>query len=166
MNAFAVPSDVAADPFRADIPTDNISPDAEPEELVAWGLKRFAGQQIGLTTAFGMEGCALIDMVARAGGELEVTYLDTHFFFDETHRLREKLEARYPRLRFVNRGTEYTAEQQTADHGDRLWERNPDQCCYIRKVLPMKRVMAEKGVWFTALRRSQSPTRANLQIIE
>ena len=40
-----------------------------PEEVVAWTLRRFAGRNVVLTTSFGMEGCALIDMVARHGAE-------------------------------------------------------------------------------------------------
>ena len=59
-----------------------------------------------------MEGCALIDMVARHGVPIPVIYLDTMFFFPETYALRDRMVARYPHLRFENRGTTLTPEAQ------------------------------------------------------
>ncbi len=135
------------------------------EELVAWALARFAKQRIIITTQFGMEGCALLDMCARQGKPVRVVYLDTMFFFPETYQLRDRLAARYPNLHFVNGGTTITPQQQSAAHGPDLWTRDPDLCCRLRKVEPMRKVMAEADVWLTALRRSQSATRANLEVV-
>ncbi|MEM1165078.1 MAG: phosphoadenylyl-sulfate reductase [Planctomycetota bacterium] len=161
------PAEVAGgDPMHSSAPLAGMSPDAAAPVLTEWAVNRFAGQRMVITTAFGMEGCALIDMVARAGAAMEIIYLDTHFFFEETHRLREKLAERYPKLHFVNRGTSLTPEQQEAQHGEALWRDNPDLCCHLRKVEPMRQAMMGVDVWFTGLRRSQSPTRANLQVLE
>ena len=55
----------------------SVREDSSPAELVAWTLQRFAGQRMIMTTSFGMEGCALIDMYAKQGGRLTVVYLDT-----------------------------------------------------------------------------------------
>ena len=68
-----------------DIDTD-IGEDSPPERVVGWLLHRFAGRRVVVTTGFGMEGCALIDMIARQGGALPVLYLDTGFLFPETLR--------------------------------------------------------------------------------
>jgi phosphoadenosine phosphosulfate reductase len=137
-----------------------------PDELIAWSFERFAGRRMAITTAFGMEGCALIDMFARHGKPLTVIYLDTMFFFPETLRLRDRLVARYPHVRFVNRGTTMTPEEQAAIHGDDLWKRQPDLCCKIRKVDPMRTALADVDVWVTGIQRSQSSTRANIRVIE
>jgi phosphoadenosine phosphosulfate reductase len=147
-------------------PHEPITPDSPTHRLIAWALARFAHQRMVISTSFGMEGCALIDMFAAHRVPLTVVYLDTMFFFPETYALRDRMIGRYPHLKFVNRGTTLTPQEQADLHGDRLWERDPDLCCKIRKVEPMGEVMREVDVWVTGLRRSQSATRANLQIFE
>ncbi len=140
--------------------------DSEPEVLVAWSLDRFVDRRMVITTSYGMEGCALIDMYAAHGRPLTVFYLDTGFFFPETYALRDRLIERYPHLSFVNRGTALTPHEQELAHGSALWQRDPDLCCKLRKVDPMHKAMADVDVWVTGLRRSQSPARANLRVVE
>jgi len=139
---------------------------APPARLVAWALDRFDPARTIVTTSFGMEGCALIDMIARTGRSCEITYLDTHFFFPETHELCERLAARYPRLVFVNRGTPVTPAEQAEVHGPRLWERDPDACCRLRKVAPLRRTLAGADVWISAVRRDQSLARHGVRVAE
>lgn len=140
--------------------------DSPSEQLIAWSLENFAERKMLITTSFGMEGCALIDMFAKTQKPLTIAYLDTMFFFKETHELRERMEQRYPHLTFVNRGTALTPEQQETIYGPELWKRDPDQCCKIRKVDPMIEVMKDVEVWLTGLRRDQSPARANMRVLE
>ena len=139
---------------------------ATPAQLVAWALERFGTSRLVVTTAFGMEGCALLDMIAAHRQAVTVVYLDTHFFFPETHRLRERLAARYPHLVFENRGTALTPDEQAARYGAELWRRDPDHCCALRKVGPMRQALRGAELWMTALMRSQSPTRAALRPVE
>jgi phosphoadenosine phosphosulfate reductase len=148
----------------ADRADDAVGEDSPPERIVAWSLERFAGRRLVLTTSFGMEGCALVDMYAAHGRPLEVAYLDTGFFFPETYRLRDRLAARYPHLAFVNRGTALTPEEQAARYGPELWRRDPDLCCRLRKVDPMRAALAGADVWVTSLMRSQSGTRAGVPV--
>lgn len=143
-----------------------IREDSPTEELISWSLERFSRQRLVLTTSFGMEGCALIDMAARHGKPIEIIYLDTHFFFPETHELRERMAERYPHLKFVNRGTSLTPEEQEALHGPELWKRDPDACCKLRKVMPMREALRDVDIWVTALRRGQSEHRAGIRVIE
>ena len=137
-----------------------------PEEIVSWTLRRFAGRRIVLTTSFGMEGCALIDMVARRQVSLPVIYLDTMFLFPETYALRDRMAARYPGLRFETRGTTLTPEAQARQHGPELWRRHPDRCCALRKVEPMRQALAGVDVWLTGLMRSQGGERAGLRELQ
>ena len=147
-------------------PTAVVGEESSPEAIVAWALDRFAGRELVLTTSFGMEGCALIDMVARQGGAVPVVYLDTMFLFPETYRLRDRMVERYPRLRFENRGTTLTPEAQAAEHGPELWRRDPDACCGLRKVAPMRRALAGVDVWMSAITRSQTAERAARRVME
>ncbi|MFO0830042.1 MAG: phosphoadenylyl-sulfate reductase [Phycisphaerales bacterium] len=133
-----------------------------PREIVAWALRRFADRRLVITTGFGMEGCALIDMIATERMPIEISYLDTHFLFPETLALRDRLVERYPHLRFVNRGTPLTPEEQARDHGPELWRRDPDACCRIRKIEPMRSLMHGADAWMTAVRREQSAARSAL----
>lgn len=146
--------------------SEAITEDTPTERVIAWSLQRFAEHRMTMTTSFGMEGCALIDMYAQHQVPLTVCYLDTMFFFPETYELRDRMVERYPNIKFVNRGTAMTPEEQAKRYGDELWKREPDMCCKIRKVDPMYEVMADVDVWITGLRRSQSLTRANLRLIE
>jgi len=143
-----------------------ISEQSEPREIVAWTLERFANQRMIMTTSFGMEGCALIDMYARCGRPLTIIYVDTGFFFPETYALRDRMIERYPGMTFVSAGTRLTPAQQAEQYGEALWKSNPDLCCELRKVRPMAEVMRNVDVWITGLRRSQSPTRANLRVVD
>jgi phosphoadenosine phosphosulfate reductase len=143
-----------------------ICEDSPTERIIPWTLERFANQRMVMSTSFGMEGCALIDMYAKHGMPLTVAYLDTMFFFPETLELRDRMIERYPNLTFINRGTTLTPEEQAEKYGDELWKHNPDLCCKLRKVDPMVALMADVDVWITGLRRSQSPARANIRVIE
>lgn len=135
-------------------------------ELVAWALEHFDRDKIVLSSGFGMEGCALIDMASRHCDKLAVHYLDTGFFFPETYQLIDELKERYPHLNFVDSGTRLTPEQQEARYGSRLWERDPDICCLLRKVLPMRELLKDAEVWITGVRSKQSAQRRSLQTIE
>lgn len=143
-----------------------IGEDSPTDQIIAWSIDRFAHLQTVITTSFGMEGCALIDMYAAHRVPLTVVYLDTMFFFEETYALRDRMVDRYPHLHFVNRGTNLTPREQEQQHGKELWKTNPDLCCKIRKVDPMRDAVADVDVWITGLRRSQAASRANIATVE
>lgn len=143
-----------------------IADQSTPEEIVAWTLRRFAGRNLVVSTSFGMEGCALIDMVARHGVAAPIIYLDTMFLFPATYALRDRMVARYPHLRFENRGTTLTAEAQAERFGPELWRREPDRCCALRKVEPMRQALAGVEVWITGLMRSQGGERTAIRELQ
>lgn len=147
-----------------------ISENSSPQDLVEWGLKKFADRKLVITSSFGMEGCALIDMCDKAIAAngldpITVAYIDTAFFFPETHQLRKKLTERYQSLNFVAWETDVSVKQQAQSYGPELWKNNPNLCCHIRKVVPMKQNVVNFDVWVTALRRSQTKSRANTEVI-
>jgi len=151
--------EIYADDFR-------FGPTTKTDDFIRWSVERFKGWRTGFTTSFGMEGCALIDMYARRGASLEITYFDTMFFFPETHELIDRMRERYPKLSFVNRGTRLTPEQQAKQYGPELWKSDPDLCCKLRKVEPLRDLMQRTDIWISAIRRSQSQTRARVEMVE
>lgn len=139
-------------------------------ELVAWGLEQFADQAMVLTSSFGMEGCALMDMCSKAIAEkdlkpLTIACIDTGFFFPETKQLRKKLIEKYTNLDFVTWETPVSIQEQAETYGQELWKNNPNMCCHIRKVLPMRENVSKYQVWITALRRSQTKQRAETPVM-
>ena len=78
--------------------------DLDAAELIAWSLDNFDRKKIVLSTGFGMEGCALIDMAARQSAAPNVYYLDTGFFFKETYQLIDELKERYANVTFIDSG--------------------------------------------------------------
>jgi len=123
-----------------------------------------------LTTSYGMEGCALMDMGSKAIEKkklkpLTIACIDTGFFFPETKQLRKALIEKYTNLNFVSWETPVTIEQQREKYGDLLWKNNPNMCCNIRKVQPMRENIVNYQVWITALRRSQTKQRADTQVL-
>lgn len=135
------------------------------EQFIAWTVERFRNRRLVITTSFGMEGCALIDMYAARGAAPTVAYLDTMFLFPETYVLRDRMVQRYPLITFVNRGTSLTPEEQEVRYGPQLWRRAPDLCCRLRKVEPMQQALVGADVWITAISRSQGNSRSEIPLI-
>lgn len=133
-------------------------------ELLQWAARRF-GRRLTFATGFGAEGCVVIDLIARAGLAIDIFTLDTGLLFPETYALWRRLETTYGiTIRAVR--TELALEAQAAAHGPALWERDPDRCCDLRKVLPLRAALAGFDGWITAIRRDQTTERAAAKLVE
>lgn len=135
-----------------------------PEVALRWALAEF-GPDVALATGFGAEGCVLVDMVAGITKNARIFYLDTDLLFPETYALRDQLEAQYG-IRFERQTARLSLNAQAAQYGERLWERQPDLCCQLRKINPLKQVLIGLQSWITAIRRDQTPARACAGIVE
>ncbi len=135
-----------------------------PQDVLRWGIEKFRG---GLTLAcsFGAEDVALLDMVARIDSTVPVFFLDTDYLFPETFEVRDRIIAKYG-VRPVAVKPLLTIEEQSVLHGRDLFGRQPDLCCKIRKVEPLKRHLGGFQAWITGIRRDQAPTRANAGLVE
>ena len=138
-----------------------------PQELLAYALGQYFPNII-LACSFGAEDVVLVDMIQKINPRTKLFYLDTDFLFAETHEVKDRLIAKYG-LRpeqVVQMKSLLTPEQQAAQHGDALWSRNPDQCCQLRKIEPLTRVLGGYAAWITGIRRDQATTRANAGLVE
>jgi len=99
-----------------------------------------------------------MDMLLKIEPEARFFTLDTGFFFPETYAAWREIEERYGVKVEVYQGM--SVARQAEQHGDELWNRDPDACCGIRKVAPMKEALAEVDGWISGLRREQSPMRS------
>jgi phosphoadenosine phosphosulfate reductase len=137
---------------------------ASPEDVLRWAIDEFA-PDIALATGFGAEGCVLVSILSAISPGMRIFYLDTDLLFPETYALRDQLEARYG-VQFERRATSLSVSDQAAQYGERLWEREPDLCCRLRKVEPLREMLKGMRAWVTAIRRDQSPTRARISMVE
>lgn len=136
---------------------------APPEAVLRWAVEEF-GADVALATGFGAEGCVLVAMISAISPGTRIFYLDTDLLFPETYALRDQLETRYG-VRFERRATRLSLSEQAALYGERLWERNPELCCQLRKVEPLREMLGGLRAWVTAIRREQSPARASARIV-
>lgn len=139
-----------------------------PQHILNWAVQQYAGR-ISLACSFGMQSVAIIDMLAQADllKNVEVFYLDTGVLFQETHLTRLRIENRYG-FTAVRVTPKLSWQQQQEQYGGHLYERASDginQCCYIRKVEPMRRYLADRDAWITGMRRSHSKTRAAIPVV-
>ena len=137
---------------------------ADAVEILRWAVERY-GRRLTFSTGFGPEGCALIDMIARHDVPIDLFTLDTGLLFPETRELWSELQDRYGVTIRGGRPIQ-TVQEQAATHGDKLWERSPDSCCKLRKVFPLRAQLARVDAWVTAIRREQTPQRANAMTVE
>lgn len=135
-----------------------------PDRILEWGYRQF-GNKMVLGTGFGSSGVVLIHRISELGLDIPVFYLDTQLLFGETYELREKLEKRL-NVDITAVHPSLTVEEQAEEHGEELWKSNPNKCCYIRKVLPLRKYLKNKSAWITGIRRGQSRSRRGTQIIE
>ncbi len=132
-------------------------------DILAWAFERFHGLRIGLSSAFGAEGCALIHLAREVEPQVPVYTIDTGYLFAESVALREAYRAMGADIRVIE--PLLTIGMQAQRHGPDLFAREPDACCELRKVEPMRRILTLVDVWITAVRRDQSDTRAQVPIV-
>jgi phosphoadenosine phosphosulfate reductase len=130
---------------------------AAPHEIIARAFAEF-GDRLAIATGFGAEGMAMIDMAVKVNSRPDVFFIDTAFLFPETYALRRQIEERYGiEIRAVE--PEINPAMQEEMYGPALWESDPDLCCRLRKLEPLKEALSGLDGWITAIRRDQTDAR-------
>ena len=138
------------------------------EQRVAWALAQFP-EQIALSSSFGVQAAVLLHMVSVQKPAIPVILIDTGYLFPETYRFIDELTERLRLNLHVYRARLGPAWQE-ARYG-RLWEHGLDgieRYNLLNKVEPMRRALEELNVraWFSGLRRQQSRSRQNREVLE
>jgi phosphoadenosine phosphosulfate reductase len=136
----------------------------EARDVLAWGFRTY-GDALQIASGFGVEGMVLIDIAIRIQRNLRVFTTDTGFLFPETYALMQRVEQRYG-IQVERLQPALSPEAQANLHGPSLWRRNADQCCALRKVEPLREKLCTLQAWATAIRREQTPSRAQARKIE
>jgi len=136
----------------------------KPEEILAWAFSTY-GENIALATGMGVEGMTLLDIAWGLNPNVRVFTGDTEFLFPETYDLIDRVEDRYG-IRIERLYSQLTPEEQERTYGKALWARDPDQCCNLRKVEPLRRKLSTLDAWVTAIRRDQTSARAGIKKVD
>lgn len=134
---------------------------APAEVIVRWAVESFGDR---LVVASSMQEAVLVHLVAGVRPGVAVLFLDTGYHFAETLGTRDAVAATYP-IRLVNVTPGRTVAEQDAELGPRLYEREPDRCCALRKVEPLERALAGYDAWMTGIRREDAPTREAVPVV-
>jgi phosphoadenosine phosphosulfate reductase len=157
----------ATEPSTGDLRTTaergaaQLGPYASAEQVLAWAAEAFGHRMI---VASNMQDAVLIDLAATALPGVDVLFLDTGYHFVETIGTRDAVAAMYD-ITIVNAEPEHTVAEQDALLGRDLFAREPDRCCFLRKVVPLRHALAGYQAWVTGVRRVEAPTRANTPLI-
>lgn len=136
---------------------------ASPEEIIRWAVEKFA-PKLTMATAFGPEGMVIIHMLAAIDRTVPVFNLDTGYQFQETLDLRLRVLEKYG-IDIELRTPETSVAEYEKLHGGPLYQSNPDQCCFDRKLKTLHRSAIGMSAWMSGIRRDQSPDRARAPIV-
>jgi phosphoadenosine phosphosulfate reductase len=117
-----------------------------------------------LTCSFQVEDMIVLDLLRRKIPAIPVLFLDTGYHFAKTYEFRDRMVKEWS-LNLVNLQARQSVASQEAQFGI-LNRSDPTRCCQLRKVEPLMSGLEPFELWFTGLRREQSPTRANLKKVE
>jgi phosphoadenosine phosphosulfate reductase len=136
---------------------------ARPEEIIAWGVERYA-PYLTMATAFGPEGCVILSMLAKIAPDTYVFNLETGYQFEETLDLRDQIAKQYG-IEVDLLRPELSVQQYESLHGGPLYRTNPNQCCFDRKIKTLQSASQVMHAWMSGIRRDQSADRAQAPIV-
>jgi phosphoadenosine phosphosulfate reductase len=140
--------------------TATVAPDLE--HLDALGVLGFMVERfhprLAVACSFQKEASVVLDLLMKIEPDVRVFTLDTHVLFPETYATWKAAEERYGIEIEVFQGP--SLERQASLYGDRLWERDPDACCNLRKVQPLTEALGDVDAWISGVRREQGASRA------
>jgi phosphoadenosine phosphosulfate reductase len=158
VNLLAPPSELAAVAYAAQAKLDG----ASAEAVIEWAVEQF-GPRFCVTSS--MADGVLSHVASRVAPGVDVIFLDTGLHFPQTLQVRDEVAAHMP-VRVLSIQPVQTVGQQDGTHGPRLFERDPDACCAMRKVEPLERALADYDAWAAGIRRGETASRANVREVD
>jgi phosphoadenosine phosphosulfate reductase len=135
-----------------------------PQVILRWAVETFH-PKLMMATAFGAEGCCIIHMLAEIEPSVRIINLETGYQFAETLALRERIKEKYGiEVEYIY--PELTVAEYEAEHGGPLYSIRPDQCCYDRKILPLRKAVVGYEAWISAIRGDQTDHRRAAGIVQ
>jgi phosphoadenosine phosphosulfate reductase len=135
---------------------------ASAEEIIRWAADTF-GDRVCITSS--MTDAVIVHLASSVKPGIDVVFLDTGYHFPETIGTRDAAQVVYP-INLVNVTPSRTVAEQDAELGPRLYGRNPDLCCFLRKVEPLQKTLKNYDAWISGVRRAETDKRKNTRVVE
>ena len=142
----------------------NVVENLPPEQALDAVLAARESMCFCLTSSFQAEDMAVLHILRKRIPDVPVLFLETGYHFPQTYEYRDRMTKEWS-LRLLNVLPSRTVPEQESAFGI-LYQTDPTRCCQLRKVEPLLGALEPFDVWFTGLRREQSPTRKNLKKVE
>jgi phosphoadenosine phosphosulfate reductase len=107
----------------------------------------------------------LAHIASRVAPGVDIVFLDTGLHFPQTLRVRDRVEATMP-VRVLDIRPVQTVGQQDGEYGPRMFARDPDNCCALRKVEPLERALSHYDAWAAGIRRGETAARAGVREVD
>jgi phosphoadenosine phosphosulfate reductase len=130
-------------------------------EIATWAAESFGTD---LVVAASMQETVLLHLFSQVMPGVEAVFIDTGYHFPETLQTRDTVRRTLP-VTVVNATPRQSVAEQDAEYGEKLYERDPNLCCFLRKVMPLSEQLSGKAAWVTGVRRDEAPTRAGAPIV-
>ena len=134
---------------------------APAEDIIEWAAATF-GERFCVTSSMG--DAVLAHLASKVVPGIDVVFLDTGYHFVETLGTRDAVEATMDVNLLTITPVQSVAEQD-AEHGKDLYKTDPDKCCALRKVAPLRDALAGYDAWATGLRRAETHDRVIAPVI-
>lgn len=135
-----------------------------PQVILRWAVETFY-PRLTMATAFGPEGNCIIHMLAEIEPRVRIFNLETGYQFPETMELRERIKKKYGiEVEYVR--AEASVPQYEEEHGGPLYVIRPDQCCFDRKIAPLRKAVVGYEAWISAIRKDQTGDRAQASVVQ
>lgn len=135
--------------------------DASAEAIADWAAATFGRD---LAVASSMQDTILPHLLGTRLPGIDVLFLDTGYHFPETIVTRDAAASAFP-VTIVNVVPRQSVEEQDAEFGKDLFARDPNTCCFLRKVDPLARALTGYRAWITGARRADALTRSELPVV-
>jgi len=135
---------------------------APASEVIKWAAQTF-GDRLCITSS--MTDAVIIDLTSREIPGIDVLFLDTGYHFAETVGTRDAVGVVYP-VNVINVTPSTTVQEQDTELGPKLYSRNPDLCCYLRKVIPLEQSLEPYDAWITGVRREETDARTDTKVVQ
>jgi phosphoadenosine phosphosulfate reductase len=134
---------------------------APAEAILEWAVETF-GRRFCITSSMG--DSVLSHLASKVAPGIDVLFLDTGYHFTETLGTRDAVAATLP-VNLVTLSPTISVRQQDERYGPDLWSRDPDLCCSLRKVEPLKEALVAYDAWATGLRRDETRSRVVTPVV-
>ncbi|MBD3422607.1 MAG: phosphoadenylyl-sulfate reductase [Chitinivibrionales bacterium] len=139
------------------------------QKLASEEILRFCWETYGnaafASSSFQSSSLPLLHLISLVCSEMPVYFIDTGFHFSETLEFRDRITKSLSlNLKIVY--PEISKNELLGRHGEYLYRRDPDLCCYINKVSPMSKIADSRKIWISGLRKDQTLHRSTLKLVE